>query len=399
MSKNPERMAWTVLWLSFLAFCTLVVGIPTTIGAYVSNATENRTASLEILNGTVLMQQRGAKFEVNAVGDGADEHKGITLAEGDALRTVDGSRAILWLFEGSNFVLWPETRVALNRIQATRFNSNKASISLTQESGHIRFEVAPPLIKARGFEVRTPEATLSLREGSYSVTRTPGKTELVTHRGWATVISPKNAIDVLQNERAEILKGQTVSEPLPAARDLILNGGFTSSLDGWTPANRDEEEIIPGTANMVVLDGRNVVVFKRTGGTKHSETYLFQALNKDITDYDSLKLKLDFKLINQSLSGGGVLGSEYPLLIRVKYRDIYNNENTFVKGFYYTNDDGNPTHNGDRVSQGEWHTFEVDLLDPGGGLLIKPTQIVWLEVAASGHNYESQVTNVRLVAQ
>ncbi|MCL5959998.1 MAG: FecR family protein [Chloroflexi bacterium] len=399
MPRNPERLAWTVLWLSFFTFCTLVVGIPTAIQAYVSGAMEDRVASLQILNGTVLMQQRGAKFEVNAAGGGTDDPTDTMLAEGDAFRTVENSRAVLWLFDGSNFSLWPDTRVALNSIRATKFNSNKAVISLNQESGHIRFEVAPSPIKTRNFEVRTPEATLALREGSYSVTRTQGKTEVVTHRGWATLATTGTAVDVLQNERVEVISGQPSIDPLPAARDLIANGNFGAGLQDWTVANRDEEEPILGTADLLVQDGRNVIDLKRTGATKHCETYLFQALNKDVTDFDSVKLRLDFKLVYQSLSGGGFLGSEYPLLIRLKYRDIYNGENTFVKGFYYQNESGNPTHNGEKVSQGEWHTYDIDLLDPRGALQPKPTQLVWLEIAASGHNYESLVTNIRLIAE
>ena len=399
MPKNPERFAWTVLWLAFVAFCTLVVGIPTAIGAYVASAMEDRTASMEILNGTVLIQQLGAKLEVNAAGSGGDANKGITIVPGDAFRTVENSRAVIWLFDGSNFLLWPETRVTLDAIRATKFNANRAVIWLNQQSGHIRLEVAPPFVKTRVFEVHTPEAVLALREGSYSVTRSPGRTELVTHRGWATVSTAFNAVDVLQKERTEILAKQPAREPMPSARDLIVNGNFAAGMDGWTAANRDEEEPIVGSVEMVTQDGRNVIVFKRTGATKHCETYLFQPIDKDITDFDSVKLSLDLKLINQSLSGGGVLGSEYPLLIRLKYRDVYDSENIFVRGFYYQNDSGNPTHNAQEVPRGEWQTYEIDLLDPMGTLQPKARQLVWLEIAASGHNYESQITNVRLIAE
>jgi len=399
MPKNSERFAWTVLLIAFTAFCALVVGVPTAIGAYVSGAMEDRTASLEILNGTVLLAPAGAKLEVNAAGV-AEPNNAITLAPGDAFRTVENSRAVVWLFDGSNLLLWPDTRIVLDSVRATKFNSNRATIWLSQQSGHIRFEVAPPTtIKTRVIEVRTPEAVLALREGSYSATRTPGKTELVTHRGWATVVTAQNAVDVLQKERTEILTGQPAREPVPSARDLIKNGNFASGLDGWTAANRGEEEPVLGSTQLVVQDGRDVVVFSRTGAVKHCETYLYQPLDVDITDFDSVKLRLDLKLINQSLSGGGVLGSEYPLLIRLNYRDVYNNENTFVKGFYYQNKDGNPTHNGEQVRQGEWQTFEIDLLDPTGNVQPKPAYLTWLEIAASGHNYESEVTNVRLIAE
>ncbi len=54
-----EQEFWP--WLSFCTFSTLLIGIPTAIRAYVSGAMEERLATLEVLNGTVLLQAAVAK--------------------------------------------------------------------------------------------------------------------------------------------------------------------------------------------------------------------------------------------------------------------------------------------------------------------------------------------------
>ncbi len=401
MRNNPERFAWTVLWLSFLTFCILAVGIPTAIRSYLDNATSSQEVGLEILKGTVLLQERGAKYEVNAAGRVDNGSGKLVVAEGDSFRTVEGSEAMLWLFDGSNVHLWPDTAIGVEQVRSTRYNSSRASIVLNQIQGRMRLEVAIPPTKSRHFEVVTPDTNTVLREGSYSIDRTGGLTEIVTHQGSATVTGAGRSVELLQRERTEVRPGGIPRDPMSAVRDIVRNGDFSEQLNGWQIADRSEPvgEQIPGTARVEVQDGRNVVAFLREGAKKHWEKYLFQPLEKDITDFSSVKLNLDLKVANQSLSGGGFLGSEYPLLLRLKYRDVYNSETVYVRGFFYQNADGNPTNDGQQVPQNEWQTYEVDVFNPEGRLIPRPAYLVWLEIAASGHSFESYVTNIRLIAQ
>ncbi len=399
MTRNPHRLAWTILWLSFLTFCVLVVTIPLGINAYFSGATRPKEVSVEILRGTVLLQEKGTKYEVNAAGKKtAGDDKAIQVGEGDILRTVENSQAVLWLFDGSNVQLWPNTIVSIEKAQQTRYNDNAANLVVRLKSGHARFEVAPPTTKSRQFEVPTPEASIQLREGSYSIDRSENATDIIVHSGSASVQGQGGGVELVKNERTRINANMRPME-LPAAQNLIYNGLFKDGLNGWQVANRGEEEPIEGSASVGTEDGREAVHFLRTGATKHCETYLFQQLNKDITDFRSVKLGIDLKLVNQSLSGGGIVGSEYPLLIRLKYRDVYNSEAYFVRGFYYQNQDNFPTHNGQLEPQHQWQSFEIDLLDVESRIIPRPSYLLWIEVAASGHNYESFATNVRLIAQ
>lgn len=388
------------MWLSFLTFCLIVVAIPWSISTYIAQARDSREVSLEILRGTVLLQERGTKFEVSAESKRADSNgKSIKLGEGDSLRTVENSQAILWLFDGSNVKLWPNTAITLEELKRSRYNDNNSELVLHQKNGHTRFEIAPPTTKSSRFEVKTPEASLQLREGSYSIDRSEDITEIVAHQGSATVRSQAKAVELLKRERTRIRSGSPPLDPLSAKQDLVFNGSFVDRLDGWQVANRGEEEPILGSATSEIADGRNVLRFRRTGATKHAETYVFQQLNKDITDFESVRLGIDFKLINQSLSGGGVAGSEYPVFIRLKYKDIYGSETFFVRGFYYQNVDGYPTQNGQLAPHDQWQSFEVEILGSDSKLQPRPASLLWLEIAASGHNYESLVTNIRIIAE
>ena len=97
------------------------------------------------------------------------------------------------------------------------------------------------------------------------------------------------------------------------------------------------------------------------------------------------------------LSGGGYLSSEYPLIIRVKYRDVNGDEAEYVRGFYAQNDTSNPTANGELLPRATWIPFDSSNLL--ASLPIKPFRILSIEIYASGWDYESYISNVRLKAE
>ena len=55
MRKNPERVAWIVLILSFIALCLILVGVPLGIRWFIWNAESDRKALVESLAGTVVV--------------------------------------------------------------------------------------------------------------------------------------------------------------------------------------------------------------------------------------------------------------------------------------------------------------------------------------------------------
>ena len=96
-----------------------------------------------------------------------------------------------------------------------------------------------------------------------------------------------------------------------------------------------------------------------------------------------------------SLSGGGYLGTEYPMMLRLRYRDAAGNGQTWYRGFYYQNAEGRPTSRGEVVPQGAWTRVQVDLAD----LPERPAFLYSLEVLGAGHDFDALITDIRLVAE
>jgi hypothetical protein len=147
-------------------------------------------------------------------------------------------------------------------------------------------------------------------------------------------------------------------------------------------------------------DDRHVVEFKSSGQDNiHNEVGIKQVINKDVRDFRSLYVYLNLRLVNQSLPGGGTLGTEYPVMVHVNYKDAYGNDQDWYHGFYYE-----PTldnwllANGERVARSVWYPYE------SRNLLLsleetKPVHINYIHIYASGWIYNSMVTEVALLAQ
>lgn len=397
MRRNPATLAWAVLLFSFCGCIAMAVGVPSAVQWYVNNATIPRSTVLETIRGTVLLQRAGDRAEV---GISARQ----SLEEGDVVRTTADSQAIVWLFDGSNVRLWNDSRLALQTVRSSRYTNALTSVSLLLQQGHCRVEVALPSSESRRMEIVTPTSVVAMREGSYSieVRADEGKvlTEVVTHNGSASVTAMGKTVEVLRAERTEVVAASAPSDPMPAARNLVTNGDFSQGLDvGWVSDSRAEDGVLPEVLTSTE-DGRVVARFFRNGSRKHGEAFLVQQINRDVTDFESLTLNLELKLMHQSLSGGGWLGSEYPMMVRLRYRDIHQSETFWVRGFYYQNDDNHPTSNGLLVPHNTWYKFAkpLDLFDPAV-VTPRPAYIMTIELLAMGWDFESAVTEVQLIAE
>jgi hypothetical protein len=132
------------------------------------------------------------------------------------------------------------------------------------------------------------------------------------------------------------------------------------------------------------IDSRAVRFFRTGSEGNHCETVIRQDLNEEISDLaTSTRLYLRVRLVDQSLSGGGYLSSEYPLMIRLEYEDVYGSASHWTHGLYYQNRD--------------WYDYESDnLLET---IYPRPARLQSLQVYASGWDYESMVTDISLVVE
>jgi hypothetical protein len=392
--RKPETIAWIVLWASFTACLALAIAVPTAGRWYVANATDGQEATLEIIGGTVLVQDPVSRSWIGASNK-------MRLREGDGIRTDEVSRALVTLFDGSPIFLSPRTEVVIVRSQASKFDPKTNFVTLRVQRGFVRVAVAPQLKATQAFLIQTPHATGALlKDGSYSVEVTDASSQIAVREGEVRVAAAGAEVNLKLGQRTTVLAGQPPSPPEKSTKALVANGDFRQGLAGWREYSILE---VPGDVAATVaaeeVDGQGVVHLVRQGSrNSHAENGIVQMINRDVSDFLSLKLSLDVYVSNQSLSGGGFRGSEYPAMVQIRYRDVNGNEQLWVRGFYYHNRDNYSTLNGELVLQEKWYPFERAILGPNG-INPRPFYIISVQILASGWDYDSMARAVNLVGE
>lgn len=397
MRENPERLAWVVLLTAFAIFCAIAVSLPLGVRAYVRGATHPQLTRLSPINGTIRVLEPG-KEEPIAVTGAKDD-----VPEGAKVIADATSRAFLTFFEDSKLRLNENTQIILRTSRAPRFTSGTEpnAIEIDLEGGLLSVGVAPPIARPIHFEVHTPHAVIHLQEGGYSIQVSSEETQVVTRVGQATVSALGQTVTLKQDERATVATGQPPVGPLPKMRNVIVNGDFQGSLDvGWLRYDyKDVPEEASGRVEIVVDNARRAVRFTREGGNKyHGETGITQMIELDVRDFSYLDLRLDVRLLEQSLSGCGYRSTECPVIARLDYKDVHNNDLHWYHGFYYQNVDNLPVWEADGIPQDVWYPYE------SGNLMAllgdaRPAYLTSIRIYASGWDYQSMVSNVELLAE
>ncbi len=396
LRKNPQRVAWIILSMAFATFCFLAVSIPLGIRWYVINAPQVHKTSLAAVRGTVQVQEPDVHKPFAVTGSKDD------VPEGSTITTDATSQAFLEFFEDSTLNLYNKSQVIIQKTQSPRFGLSPKpdTIALEVTGGRVRIGVAPSLESPLNFQVQSPHATVELKEdGSYSMEVISEEFQLTVSRGRAKVTAMGKTVELGQGERATVEIGREPMGPLPAERNLIVNGDFRESLEkGWFPYHdRDDPNEASGRAEIVTSGARQAVLFQRLGGNiYHGETGVIQAINKDVRDYGAVELRLSVMLLYQSLSGGGTRHSEYPIMVRLDYKDAYGNPDHWVQGFYYENPANYPISKGLEIPRNVWYSYESGNLME---ILGKPADLTSIRIYASGHDYQSMVTEVELLAK
>lgn len=389
MERNTEQLAWAVLISAFAVFCLLLVAIPNGINWYFAVAMSDRPVRLDVIKGTTLLLPAGGRQEVNAA-------TRSTLLGGEQIRTAPDSEALLSFFDGSNVTLWPNTTIRILTTKSSTFRPGDTEYIISQDVGHARYEVAIPGTTARRFEVQTPQANALLREGSYRLTVASDKSDVVVSAGSATVSGQEGAVEVLHGEWTHVLAASQPTRPTNAVRNVLTNGDFSQSLGGWQPGQRDVVDGLPGNVVIRDQDNRTFVEFARDHAPRHAETFIHKSVSVDVTDSDALKFAFQVRILNQDLSTDAPIGSESPLVVRVHYRDTSGSETTWSRLFYLKGVDLPVIRDAHPIPADLWSDETVDLFDPSQ-VSPRPAEILWVEFAASGRGYQSDVANVQLL--
>lgn len=398
-SSNPERAAWLVMWGAFLTFLLLCAAIPLGTQYYLEHATSPQLATLEVISGTVRVREPTSAAPIAVT-------KTVQLPEGTAIETDENSRGILIFSDRSTTILFPSTQIFLRQMRVATFpwGIEPVTILLDQTRGRVRVGAAPQVAAnaaqpARVFQVETPHLVARLAEGSYAIEVSSDASQVSVRDGSAQVSALGQTVTVGRSQRTLARRGEAPRAAMPAAQDLIVNGDFLDPRSrGWN----DQIEIPPttpaGRLDNPIVDNRATLRIQRTNSNQTSAiTGVVQPINREVSDYRSLRLLADVRVQYHNLSGGGVVSSEYPLILRIKYRDVYGSEAEWVHGFYYQNTMNNPTNNGEQIPANVWVPYEsgnlLEILDP------RPFFITSIQIYASGWDYDALVTGIRLIVE
>ena len=402
MRNNPERLAWTVLLLAFTTFCVLAVSIPLSVRWYLLNAMIAKTTAVTSVRGTVLAETRKAGLPIPITDGNTTE-----VEEATRITTDSTSQAILTFFNDSALTLYGETSVRIDYTRIRRFSLGHRpdTIIIKLERGRVR--VAPSGHSELLFEVHSPQAVISLGEGSFSIEVNDEGTQVTARTGWAQLMAADEVVRLTTGERSMVPPGQAPSAPLPAEQDLLTDGDFSAPLDGMWEVYKVEPPggVVTTSVKIVESDGYPALQFHSGGEDNlHSEIGIIQQVNESVQDFDSLRILLDVRLDQQSLPGGGTLGSEFPVMIHLAYKDADGNDRDWYHGFYYTPPPANWLlfntfdNSSERIAHFLWYPYEsVNLLDSLG--TAKPVYIKYIRIYASGWIYDALVSDAALLAQ
>jgi hypothetical protein len=410
MRNNPARVGWAILLTSFIVFCVLAVSIPLGVRWYLLHSQVTQTGLVRVTSGTVLLLPSADSDPIALVGARAVE-------PGTLIKTDQRSQAALSFHAASGndqlgpevatVQIYPSGQVLLSQASRPRFafSSEPSQSSIDVGSGRARIYVAEVQPNGQEFTVTTPHGAVTLQPGSYAVQVSNEQTQVVTRQGQAIVEANDRRVVVPEGTSVTVLAGQTPGAPSAAAENLIANGSFEEPLGPptWLVNKYPADDPTAGQAELTTVSGRTAARLSRINQPPtHSEVAITQVLDRSVHDYEYLNLQMDVLLRWQSLPGAGEQSSEFPLMFRLDYEDIYGNHQFWTHGFYYQDPPAQwVVTGGQKVPQNIWFPFEsgnlLERLKVEG--LPLPATLNYLRIYASGHNYDSLVTEIGLIAR
>jgi hypothetical protein len=334
--------------------------------------------------------------------------------EGSRVTTDNTAKALLTVFADesmgqvlSSIQLFQDTVLRLDRARMPRFrwSGDPSQIVLELQRGRVVIATQATGNRPVRTQVTTLHASISCDTGTFDIAITQEGTIVRARVGAAQVVAANTLVTVQSGERVTVRGGSSPDLPVADALNLVLNGTFEGRLaPTWQPFVNIEKGkgLQPGTWIQEQAGGRQTLRFVRTEEDgAPNEVGVQQAVNRDVQGYDSLVLRMDLQLLYQSVPGGGYRASEYPVMIKITYTDIYGKDLFWVQGFYYMDLPTKSTWDqptGEKVPFGIWYPYEspnlFELLHD-----TRPARINTISIYAAGHDYESRVADVALTVR
>jgi hypothetical protein len=411
-------LAWTVLFSAFAVFCILAIGFPLVVRGYLLGARRPLFVQLNAQRGIVRVERQG-NGGIDAAG--LEDASPLELFKGDGLRTGRQDEGLLTLQRGEqgeretlvSVVVYDNSNLLVEDAYSPRFGlssgAHEAVLRLRDGRARVDVQAANDGRPVR-VEVRTSQTDILLNEGSYALEVNNEQTSITVRSGRADVRTAQDQLVVLDEQRCVAASSGELDGPLPAERNLVRNGDFAEGLDaGWTVFFNSSGEP-PTVTGVVDEEGAPVAWFEHVE-PQPAEISLIQTLNRNVKDLESLVLHLKVRVNYQSLPVCGSLGSECPVMVRLDYIDGAGSPRQWVLGFYAFDDPninvpyycttcpGPTSGNHIRVPQSAWYLFDSPNLMEALPAEWRPSTLQSVHVYASGHSYDSMVTDVELLAQ
>ncbi len=413
-----QRLAWAILIGSFFICLVIGVTIPLSASAYIRNATRDLITTVQANEGTVgIDDESGVRRAVIA---GENEE---LVESGSSILTDTTATALLYISSPDNADLLARltidgnSTVRIDRATAPRFgwSSSEEIADYDLESGRLRVSLLEPEGEGSPLTLSftTPQGVVTIDEpGQYAVEVNNRATQVNVQEGTANVSAQDEDLILGKGERAEIPTGSKPSGPLAPERDLIKNGDFSQGFNDWAEytwlVELDDQP--RGKTQVTRQDGEPILRFER-GGIGHADARIAQSLKQSVADFETLRLMLTLRIVEQSLGVCGIQGSECPLFVRVDYLDENGAKQTWQQGFFASGEiDDNTTpsaciscaliqDNHERTQLGQEFFFEVDLREELARQgAPAPRQIETVSLIASGHSFITDVLDIALIA-
>ncbi len=385
-----QRITWVAVVLGMAAWLSLGVlvgrwGIHT-----LRSASAPAPSVLASVAGVVLYREANQRNDVSA-------EAGIQLFDGDELATSFGSNAVVRLFDGTNLELFPEARIRIEAARVGRFNPAATEARIAIERGAARLTVPDLADRPHGVTMVTPHARATFAGGAYTLRVGQSDTRVSVWDGESSVQGSGEPIMVGSGEKVIASRDGPALRVVNVLENIVVNGDFRERYEAWEPWDEREQgrPDVPGSLDLTNLAAgqRALRVTRDSIGDAHNETGLRQRLGRDVNGARAIVLQAQVKVDYSSLSGGGYLGSEFPIMVRIRARDRRGGEQVWTHGFYYANPENRPVDRGTLVPRREWVAYAMDLTDVMGPL----STIESIEVFGAGHTFDASISQVQLL--
>jgi hypothetical protein len=213
------------------------------------------TAQVESIYGQV-------QVATNRAGTGwKNLQPGDRLKQGQRLRTLENSAAVLIFFEGTRTVVTENVELNFVKLNAAQ---KSLQVEMVQSNGETRHKVTPLQGKKSFFLVRTPSGTASVQGTSFKVKVSEnGQTKFAVSTGAVRVHQDKNEVVLLAGQTTSTVPGGDIADP---SYQFGVQGSVLSIDEetGWWVVSgvefqQTEETVVTGDpqlGNMVIVTGR-----------------------------------------------------------------------------------------------------------------------------------------------